>query len=811
MTANAMSGIEELLTKISAQMATGQRDAPRRDLEDLIRHMSSETLSIWETEIMALVAQFLPKKRRDLMLIIEKARDVSNHTTNLNPPDVLPGDSTTTVSSVAPASDLSIEFQNALDVLGEQHIFQWSTFYRDCLQHYLTSFSEQVTQTAMDDLCQGLYGPLADHSRDVFSRAYTYARANQTSHEDAIHKSTSGLSRFLGLPLDYYSARWSSVSDHQAGVALRVLVSGAFSSIIQGYASAMFDTTPGDAVLKANPRCWLRLLAYMMPRHAAMVLNGLPPGTWQKALTAAVLPLLDALQVFFDRRYEDYLLVPVASEYFPSQQRLDVGLRPPPDAKLQRVIETSLFLGKNSVAIERVSEAARRQVALVIAPLNVDPWKVVQERSDLQGIMVQRKAARAAVAEGAFRAVDRAITSRRRDPTRASPLTYNFASEFPLHSPGRAASYHVPRTSVRDLLRTFERRNGVRLWCSVRRSGKTTACFNLESATGEALIISQTCGASELQGDKRFYTQVAKAIGSGVMLSGTFLTDVVSECVPVDLEHKRLVLVIDEYETLFGFLRSSAENAPHLRYTVVQPILNQLREFASENLLVFLGQQPNSYFILMDQNQLAPYVEQDPFPLFEHLYATTKGEFSELVHQVLRGHIECTAKFLDSLYAETAGHPYLTVNVLVEFVQWLIDMKRSQRALRVVDSDFSDFAQERLSMDRIRLSSTYEFFRRAAAEALSQRGYASNPWLFASYWTVRILARTGQEGLRIARGDFEELMHRIPVPAGAAVPDAAEILRTATLANFLAYDERWVTVKVRTLGRIVAATQPALA
>ena len=155
-----------------------------------------------------------------------------------------------------------------------------------------------------------------------------------------------------------------------------------------------------------------------------------------------------------------------------------------------------------------------------------------------------------------------------------------------------------------------------------------------------------------------------------------------------------------------------------------------MASFSHENLLVFLGQKPGAHFILMDQNQLAPYVTQEPFPLFEHSSGKTKGEFPELVDKILGGRVECTADFLGALFAETAGHPFLTANVLVEFVDWLIDTKRPQSALRVDDSDFEHFVAVRLQVDRILSSRAYRFFRKAAAEAMSERGFRNNRWLF---------------------------------------------------------------------------------
>jgi hypothetical protein len=231
--------------------------------------------------------------------------------------------------------------------------------------------------------------------------------------------------------------------------------------------------------------------------------------------------------------------------------------------------------------------------------------------------------------------------------------------------------------------------------------------------------------------------------------------------------------------------------------------------FSYDNLLVFLGQQPDAHFILMDQNQLAPYVQQAPFPLFEHTPDTKTGEFPELVRKILGDRIQCNARFLDKLFAETSGHPYLTANVLGEFVEWLIEQQRPLLGLGVRGGDFDEFAHRKLNSAQILLSPDYAFFRHTAAEAMSLQGYRDNPWLFTAYWVVRHLSN-GSSG-RIERAGFSELMRRIPVPDGEATPDGNELLRTASQANFLSFDDDWVRVPIRTLGRIAAAVRPRVA
>ena len=274
--------------------------------------------------------------------------------------------------------------------------------------------------------------------------------------------------------------------------------------------------------------------------------------------------------------------------------------------------------------------------------------------------------------------------------------------------PDKAPFFHVARTSVRDLLRTFERRNGMRLWCSVRRSGKTTACLDLGSTSGDSTIVSQTCGQSDRDEARRFHESVRKALAAGEMLSDKFVNDVVSDCAPVDVENRRVVLVIDEYETLFEHLDAAAADSRLTRYNVVQPILNQLTSFSYENLLVLLGQEPGAHFIIL-----------------------SSGE--------------------------------------------------------------------------------YEFFRRGAADAMSERGFRTNPWLFATYWILRSLSDDEENGFRAPTADFDALTQGIPVPTGGRLPDPAGILRSASQANFLRNDGEVVSVKIRTLGRIASAVRPGLA
>lgn len=809
--------IEDHLTRIKNRMATGERKEPARLLKDLISQMGPSELSDWRPDIVRIVNEFTKKPRRELLEILDgRSRGRS-----------APGkrDASTTAlpksPSLSPTSELVTDFRHALDDLRERHIFQWTTFYRDCLDSYFDRFLDAIVRPSPDDPVKALADPLSDHTYTVFSQGYDYVIKNPT-RTDAIDKSLNGLSQFLSVPLDYYSARASSVSDYRSTVALRLLFSAALGGILEGYSRVRFDQSKGSNLLARFQRQWVHYAAFLTPQHAERVIACIESGPLANGLTLSALPLLDALQRFFRRERDDYWPMPVLGQYTWHERRLDIGIHTPRNAVSQRLLETRAFLEEGFVTSGDLDQALGRQAALIIAPLRPDMRKFVNDRERLKTIVVSveqsfaenEEAARrnrTLTADRVFSVLDDALYALRSKLEAKSPITYNFASEFPLKFQDRASAFHVVRTSVRDLLRTFERRNGVRLWCSIRRSGKTTACFDMETTTGDSVIVGQTCGASPNPVAAIFYDRVRNAVGSGRMVSNTFVKDTITQCAPVAVDGRRTVLIIDEYETLFGLLKNAAKDDAGIRYNVVQPILDQLTMFAQDNLLVFLGQQPDAYFILMDQNQLAPYVTQDSFPLFEHVQKTATGEFSNLVNKVLSGRIECTAGFLDALYKETAGHPFLTANVLVEFVDWLIENERPQNDLRVQDTDFVKFSRGKLNAGKIMMSPEYAFFRQAAAAALSEQGYRDNPWLFGVYWVLRELSSRSSSTFSLRRRDFEEVTNNIPVPKGGRPPDCSVLLRTASQANFLSHDDRYVRIRIRTLGRIASAIRPALA
>src|SRR5262249_12126077 len=150
------------------------------------------------------------------------------------------------------------------------------------------------------------------------------------------------------------------------------------------------------------------------------------------------------------------------------------------------------------------------------------------------------------------------------------------------------------------------------------------------------------------------------------------------------------------------------------------PLLSQMVAFSTTNLLVFLGQRPDAHFILMSQNQPSPLVQQDSFPLFEHHEHSTSSEFAQFLAKVMTEQLPFAPSFADAVYQESSGHPYLTVNLMVDFCHWLIESNRSLDWIKLTGNDFELFSKDRLAPAVLQRSSHYSTFQQMIADNLSE-------------------------------------------------------------------------------------------
>jgi hypothetical protein len=520
-----------------------------------------------------------------------------------------------------------------------------------------------------------------------------------------------------------------------------------------------------------------------------------------------LVPLVEALDQLGDKRA--HMPLPAVSQLLADDSGLDIWLRPSALARHSQMIELVCYFGGDTVLSADLNGAAKRGVAVVVAPDRPQLRAGLQRQATLREMVVTTRDDDVTQVPETRRIVhDRLITRAYREglaSAQSRPLNSNFARAFPLEQPEVLRYFRVNRQSVRDLLRIFEARSGVRLWCSVRRSGKTTAGAELGSTTGQVTVVSQTCDTTGLSpNDGQFYARVVQAIEAGRQLPAEFVVDTVRSCTDNHRYNRsRFVLVLDEYETLFGRLRAALKKDKDLRYPVVQPLLNQMVSFSRDNLLIFLGQVPDAHYLLMDQNQLAPHVRQDHFPLFQHQTGEPHEEFAQLVQKIVSPQMELEASFVQAIYDETAGHPYLTVNLLADFVDSLIANQRRISELRLTAEDMAKFATTGLRASHIATSGDYKFFRKTAAEAMGGDSQHHTPWLRAVYLCMSEIVRASPETLSCSRVDFARMADQILADSEI---DVGSLLTTSAESNFLCYDDDAVRPAIPLLGRIAAVS-----
>lgn len=789
---------ELALSEIESLLARNQMSEAEEKLNALIYSMGVEELKVWEYDVRNVAAKFFRKRQVRLEALISQRLEVK---------------SSAAISLAEEVNSPKValtRFQESLSELSSRHIFQWSTFYRETISQAFSQFVDIVSSERSEGshTASHLRALLADHSKEIFQKGYNFVAAgDSTRHEGALIKSLSGLQRFLELPIEAYTAEHSATAASDRARAIRVVASAMASGILSGYSKVSFGGSTGSQVLPRFPRSWAHYLAFLDGESLGLVCSELEEGAFLAGLANGVQPLVGALDELC-RTATDYVPLPILGQLVWPYRRLEASLRPPPRSQSGRPIDVHVYLDSGFVTAGAITEGLSRDVSLILAPVRPDLVGVIQAKDGAADAVVAVGDNHQQVTRRALEVLQLAIYKRRSVLARNVPLAYNFAREFPLQNPNLARYFHVYRSSVRALLTTFEKRNGVRLWCSVRRSGKTTACFDLGATTGGSTVISQTSGTARLPDATVFYDQVVELLEASRQLPKNFLQQVLSDLAGKDLSGDRIVFVLDEYETLFGRMSAAARRDSSARYSVIQPLLNQMVEFASSNLLVLLGQQPNAHFILMDQNQLSPYVEQDPFPLFQYSGGGQPSEFRELVRRVLTERVEFEAGFVQSLFAETSGHPFLTVKVLIALVDWLIEQQRPVGGLVLTAEDFEGFAGAKLTQAEVGRSPEYSFFREAIAEATSHAARLDQPWLYGVYSALREIGRRHSVVDGCPTEAFRTVVESLGLDEIGMTADL--LLGTGVQANFLEIRSEVVKPKIRILGRIAAATAPRI-
>lgn len=798
--------IEAVLAEAEELIAQNRVNLAFDNLTTIFQQASQVDLSRLKEPIIEIINRFNHKKCRRLKEAYLGRVDSETQKTIEDEVDAL--DNSASLNSFITSLD------NRFYELSNWHIFQWSTYYKDALRTIMGETIELLRSgDNADTTFSEIRKAIQQHSVDIFTKGFAFVLSQSwATRESALTKSLGGLRAFLELPVEIYADESSRITEPGDCRTLRRVTSRILCGIFIGFLDSDFeDTNPRELLIK-TAKTWVHLLPLLETDDLNFLDDRLNLKSIAPILGRPLQLLAQELDHASSMSSVDAVVVTSVMINI-NDETIDVTLRPPADSSDTKPLELALLVGEGLTVKNQIERRAKLGYIACVAPRAASHyWRGTFPTKEVTGIVVVMpeegsNSVGFLLSRLRLRFYENSVVVR---PNVA--LKTNIAERFPLENPTLLTFFRVERPSIRALQTTLSTRTGVILWCSVRRSGKTTGVSELASGIAERNAVFQRCEMTG--GDKTsriLFEEVCDALEKMNPLPRDFLRGMVARAAPMGYQRNRgSILIVDEYDRLFSRLRIAGRRNEDVRQLVIQPLLDQFVEFATENLLILLGQQPNAHFIFMDQNQLSAYVQQEPYPLFSHKVGALDSEFHELVRRTFQKTLRFDTSFVDSIYEETGGHPFLAISLLRDFVDWLIRQKVVPGKIVLTGEIFKDYGMYALTSKAIGMSRHYHYFRSAASEALSAEGIDHSPWIHVAYMLLRHLASGDvSKSVLINREYIAEYLTSILSNIQMSAYTCDSFLASASESNFIELNGEQVKAKIPLLARISAAVGSA--
>ncbi|SCK08964.1 hypothetical protein VAR608DRAFT_0298 [Variovorax sp. HW608] len=796
--------IEAVLAEAEELISRHRYNDAFDNLVSLFQQCSQVDIQRLHDPIKEIIGRFMPKKRR---LLSEELDG------RLRRSGKVAGTDTESDTSSHPAHPIRLQhFVASLDSrfaeLSEWHIFQWSTYYRDELKVIAAGTVELLLSNNDPEAAFDAVGwAIQTHSSEIFSKGFDRVMSQgRATQEAAVAKALGGLRSFLALPVEIYAEDSSRITEPKGCRALRRVTSRMLRGILAGFLASRLGELDAQELLARTAKSWVHVLPLLEEADLRLLSQSIDLGAIASILGRPLELLVQELDHASAKSSVDAVVV-TASQVNIDDVSIDLMLRPPADSSDTRPLEIAVLAGSGLLRHQIERRAKLGYIACMTPKPVQEYWKGTFPTKDVRDIVVPMPSEGGSSVGFLLSRLRLRFYENTVVVQPSVPLKTNIAERFPLENPGQMSFFRVERPSVRALQTTLSTRIGVLLWCSVRRSGKTTGVSELASGIEHRNAVFQRCEMTG--GDKAsrmLYEEVCDALDRAAPLPRDFLRSIVSRAAPMGVEENRgSILIVDEYDRLFGRLKVMGRRSEDARTLVVQPLLDQLVEFATENLLILLGQQPNAHFIFMDQNQLSAYVQQEPYPLFSHETGSPESEFLELVRRTFQGTLTFDTSFVDAVFEETGGHPFLAVNLLRDIVDWLIKRKTIPSSTRLTRAVYREYAAEGLMVAAIGRSTHYKFFRGAASEALSEASIEQSPWLHVAYKLLRHLAVNSDATGAMSFESAEAYVDSTLANSALGTYTGNSFLASAAESNFVELVDDQVRARIPLLARISAA------
>ncbi len=761
----------------------------------IVRSSDHATLTLISHDLTGILGEFEKKRKRDLSLLLTKKLECGPECASVSE-----------VGKLTTLDDLIDDYERRLNDLSEKHIFQWATYYRDNIKYIINDAVHRTPALRSDnDAEERIQSIFATHSFDIFSRGYARVLERGLDYEIGVTKSLRGLQQFMHVVIGLLRDQRESALTKQLSTLYWNISSAIITGILLGYRNIIIADTKGEEILIDNLSAWLHMLGFCRGRHVLLLAQ---PGQ-------SIIPNSEAsvcsLLLGADRwslQANTPAVLPKYSRVNIAVNRLDITYSLGVDRVSQDISVAAFFNGPTGTIGDLENALALKMI--VIAELTEASRESVEAKFIHEVINAADAQGSIQKFESLAETVAASLTARSLPATTQSlsgKLPRNYAKDFPLDDPlFRRGQFEVERHSVNKIVQDLQRGIGAYVWCSVRRSGKTTSAEAIAGANDQTLVVVQSMDHRPNSLELNVLgSRVRAALEAGKAIPENFFGELVKDCVfatsQANVPKRNLVFIIDEYETLFDLIDGYTLRDPTLKATVSLPLISQMLGFSMKNTLLFMGQRPDAHMILLAQNQLSPNVRQHAFPLFEHQRGSP-SEFATLVNRILTDNLRVSDGFVEAVYQETKGHPYLTVNVLVDFCDWLMASTTFELGSELSDQLFSDFAKERLDVNALRSSPHYSLFHRMLAEFSSERSRDQEPWLYAVTTILREIVRRHPKRLSCSLVVYDEITKPLEYLVRTT---PRRLLTSATMANFLYESNGVVHAGIPLMARLAAS------
>ncbi|HBQ3113325.1 hypothetical protein L1C56_25280 [Klebsiella pneumoniae] len=786
------------LAEIASLVDTGKLNLAFDKLDDLLNKTHKDEVLLILPELRRFILSFYKKKQR---LLNDKIQS------KITLKDIAIENSTSQYSN-----NINERFETynlQLQKLEISHIFQWATYYRDTVSFILKDLINTLEQIdSWDVVLKSIADMFLNHSSKISQRGIEHSLSNGLDETLTYNKTTGGLQQFIFLIINLYAELQTEISTSNQSNLIRKIVSSMLSGVLTGYKNVV-----GWDKLCNNYRHWVPAIGFLNGNDAITFIQERDTTPSQVlGIFNTTVPLLLAIDNISEKLHDfDYIYPTISKVQYNEPLKLDISWSRVFDKEISSFSATCIF----SENIEDIADAeslllsVSDLVVLIASPI-VNEWIEKHAKSNFIDSSIVNGIVDNAIDLSeviASTLQDQLKINAERDKT--GFIYHNYAKDFPLEDPEQRKFFYVDRHSVKNLLEQFENNTGIHLWCSVRRSGKTTAATSISDVSSRSMMLFQTMDhVTELPHQNIFEQEILLALSEKKPIPSDFFENTVNKCLLAYMiegeKNKKIIFVLDEYETFFGLLEAYAQDDLIVKFSIALPLLSQMVRFSAKNLLIFMGQRPDAFYILPAQNQLSPLVKQHNFPLFEHFNGSTNSEFSQFLKKVLSPKLPFTTSFNDAVYSETSGHPYLTVNLMVDFCDWLIDNNSMNTEILLDGNIFQSFSSVRLTTAALSRSTFYQFFQSQLNSYIGGGDKKDERWLYAITKVLSQIARKHPKKLMCSLAAYNEIALQ---SVGKSEISTSMLLSTGLMSNFLKKDGGYVKPAIKLMARLAACSK----